>query len=156
MCPARALFTTPDGERGIFIELPASGDELPYLFVAAVGERAAGAGRVAVAFDRDEIGGLDKEFVEESVCSEPQRAWRTFEAFGAGGGGEAAAAPEAARVPAADLLGESDEGGGDDDFDDDEEARLEEESARAEAEAEARWEAEQDVHVEYGLSPRRR
>ena len=43
----------------------------------------------------------------------------------------------------------SDEGGGDDDFDDDEEARLGGER-KAEAEAEAGWEAEQDVHVSMG------
>lgn len=90
-CLARALFTTPEGFRGVFIQLPVAEDQpMPFLFVQAHEERHVQTGgrfggsrnrQVTFSFSSVDVGGLDREFVEQNICNNPEGAWRTFQDF---------------------------------------------------------------------------
>jgi len=92
-CLERALFTTPDRINGIFIQLPVSeGDEMPYLFVQVHEVKQQSRPRfgsqrnakVTIVFNSVDVGGLDREFVEQSVCNDPGKAWATLSQFQSG------------------------------------------------------------------------
>ena len=76
----------------VFIELPAADDLSPpqYLLVQAHdvrtvrGRRNARGPQVSFTFNSIDVGGLDREFVEQSVCNDPRKAWRALQDYQAG------------------------------------------------------------------------
>jgi len=112
-CLARALFTTPEGFRGVFIQLPVAEDQpMPFLFVQAHEERHVQAGgrfggsrnrQVTFTFSSVDVGGLDREFVEQNICNNPEAAWRTFQDFQDQAGGLAVDEPAQMMSPGYDL-----------------------------------------------------
>ena len=90
-CAKRALYRTPDGLEVVFIELPTADELAPpqYLLVQVSnvrpvrGPRGRGGPQVSFTFNSADVGGLDREFIEQSITNDPEAAWRAVD-----GGGE--------------------------------------------------------------------
>ena len=90
-CAKRALYRTPDGLEVVFIELPTADELAPpqYLLVQVSnvrpvrGPRGRGGPQVSFTFNSVDVGGLDREFIEQSITTDPEAAWRAVN-----GGGE--------------------------------------------------------------------
>ena len=90
-CAKRALYRTPDGLEVVFIELPTADELAPpqYLLVQVSnvrpvrGPRGRGGPQVSFTFNSVDVGGLDREFIEQSITTDPEAAWHAVN-----GGGE--------------------------------------------------------------------
>ena len=85
---------------------------MPFLFVQAHEERHVQAGgrfggsrnrQVTFTFSSVDVGGLDREFVEQNICNNPEAAWRTFQDFQDQAGGLAVDEPAQMMSPGYDL-----------------------------------------------------
>ena len=90
ICAKRALYRTPDGLEVVFIELPTADDIAPpqYLLVQVSnvrpvrGPRGRGGPQVSFTFNSVDVGGLDREFIEQSITTDPETAWRAVNGDG--------------------------------------------------------------------------
>ena len=104
-CAKRALYRTPDGLEVVFIELPAADELAPpqYLLVQVShvrpvrGPRGRGGPHVSFTFNSEDVGGLDREFIEQNIATDPEAAWRAVN------GDEEPPPPDEALPPAPSL-----------------------------------------------------
>ena len=85
-CPRRALYRDESRQQGAYVFL---GEDMPHLFLPVYGVRplprrsGAREAMVRFRFAPEDVGGLDREFIEQGITTDPEAAWRAVN-----GGGE--------------------------------------------------------------------
>ena len=85
-CPRRALYRDENRQQGAYVFL---GEDMPHLFLPVYGVRplpkvrGAREAMVSFRFAPEDVGGLDRDFIEQGITTDPEAAWRAVN-----GGGE--------------------------------------------------------------------
>ena len=90
-CVQRAVYQMPDGVMGVFVQLPVDESQpMPFLFLPVLEVRPCARrtssrkkAQVTIVFAANEVGDLDRDFIEASIFGEPAAARRELEIFNA-------------------------------------------------------------------------